>query len=595
MHKAISTARFWRSWVLVGLLALLCAFLAIVQNRWIDQISIAERDRLHATLQTDLRGLSAEFDQQVARSAASLTPSFDAISKLGAEAACSRQYLLWKKTPDPMILRVGLVKFEDDQPAFYQVDPATGEFSKAEWPPEWSAARRRFQSHFGNLPPPDDSSLESQVLEFPLRGSMHGRPPRDRNGYRPPPPREDWLLLELNVDYIRATLLPELLSKYLASSGMPDYDMKLVLGSPATRQRSITADASVGLLDVSRIVRSAAGPGGPGGPGDPGGPHGPGPGPPQPPGATAPRPGRWQLLIYGRGGSLDSIVEAARWRNAALSGGILLMILIMILALLRYSRRSQELAEQQLNFVAGVSHELRTPLTVIRTAAFNLRGKTATRPDQVEKYGHLIQRESEKLSNLVDQVLRQGAIRAGKVIGEKHPVEPWKLIESSLQASLVSAPETDVVLETHVDPKLPLILADELAMRHALQNLLDNAVKYGLEGGKWIGIGAAEVCEGTARWVEIRVSDRGPGIPLAEQPKLFDAFFRGKRAVQDQVHGTGLGLNIVKSIVEAHGGTIRVESEPHKGAAFIVRIPAAPQTLPLEGAELENVCANPAD
>ncbi|HME10067.1 MAG TPA: ATP-binding protein [Bryobacteraceae bacterium] len=555
MHLHTSSTRFWRSWLFVGLLASLCAFLAVVQNRWIDQVSVAERDRLHASLQTDLARLSEEFDRQVARSVAGLTPDFHEVSQLGAETACSRQYLRWKETNDPIIRRVGLVKFEHEEPMFYQVDPATGQFSKADWPVDWSETRQRFESRAGHLPPREVPPAESQVLDFPLYGSMqHGRP---EDGFPPPPPLEDWLIVELDVDYIRSTLLPELSSKYLASSETPAYEMKLVLGAPATRQRSVTPDASVGLLDVGRIGWRR-----PGGPGRPDGPHGPGPPPPRQ--TSVPRQPRWQLLIYGRGGSLDSLIEAARWRNVALSGGILLMILTMILALLRYSRRSQELADLQMNFVAGVSHELRTPLTVIRTAAFNLRGKTATRPDQVEKYGHLIQRESEKLSNLVDQVLRHGAIRAGQVIGERHPAAAWKLIESSIHASLVSAPGTDVTLETHVDSKLPLILADELALRHALQNLLDNAVKYGLEGSNWIGVSATEVCEGAARSVEFRVSDRGPGIPFAEQDRLFDAFFRGKSAVQDQVHGTGLGLSIVKSIIEAHGGTIRVNSEPQK-------------------------------
>jgi signal transduction histidine kinase len=75
--------------------------------------------------------------------------------------------------------------------------------------------------------------------------------------------------------------------------------------------------------------------------------------------------------------------------------------------------------------------------------------------------------------------------------------------------------------------------------------------------------------------VEIRVADHGPGIPEDEQKHIFDPFFRGQRAFEDQVHGTGLGLNLVKKIVEAHGGTIRVKSEPMKGAEFIVRIPEA--------------------
>ena len=76
--------------------------------------------------------------------------------------------------------------------------------------------------------------------------------------------------------------------------------------------------------------------------------------------------------------------------------------------------------------------------------------------------------------------------------------------------------------------------------------------------------------------VEIRVADHGPGIPQDEQKRIFEPFYRGRRAIDGQIHGTGLGLNLVKKIVEAHGGSIRVESEPEHGAAFIVRIPVAP-------------------
>lgn len=115
-----------------------------------------------------------------------------------------------------------------------------------------------------------------------------------------------------------------------------------------------------------------------------------------------------------------------------------------------------------------------------------------------------------------------------------------------------------------------------MALRNVFQNLLSNAAKYGSENGNWIGVKAAAVEVDGAPWVEIRVADRGPGIPKEEQPHIFDAFYRGKQAVQDQIHGTGLGLNLAKSIIEAHKGSISVESEPMRGAEFIVRLPAAP-------------------
>ena len=135
------------------------------------------------------------------------------------------------------------------------------------------------------------------------------------------------------------------------------------------------------------------------------------------------RPPRWRLYVRHRSGSLEAIAARARNRNIMISGGLLLLIVVVIGWLFRLSRQSARLAESHMNFVAGVSHELRTPLTVIRTAAFNLRGRMAARPDQVERYGKLIQEETEKLGALVEQVLQFASGEAGRIIREKEPVE----------------------------------------------------------------------------------------------------------------------------------------------------------------------------
>mgnify|MGYP000182776954 CR=1 FL=1 len=92
----------------------------------------------------------------------------------------------------------------------------------------------------------------------------------------------------------------------------------------------------------------------------------------------------------------------------------------------------------------------------------------------------------------------------------------------------------------------------------------------------WIGLFASTVMDGEDLRIEIRVADRGPGIPPDEQPHIFEPFYRGKRAQQDQVHGTGLGLSLVKGIIEAHGGTVSVRSQPGKGAECVLRLPVAP-------------------
>jgi len=226
-----------------------------------------------------------------------------------------------------------------------------------------------------------------------------------------------------------------------------------------------------------------------------------------------------------------------------------------------------------------VSHELRTPVTVIRTAAFNLQGRMASRPEQVQKYGALIQAESEKLTALVEQVLRFASGMAGHVIRSREPVALDAAILDGLRFIRTDGNGAGLEVHRQTDPDLPLVLADELALRHAVQNLVDNALKYGIEGSNWIGVFASPVEGEDGQLVEIRIADHGPGIPAEEQEHIFDPFFRGRRAVQDQVHGSGLGLYLVKRIVEAHGGTIQVKSGPVTGTEFIVRIPVAPPEM----------------
>ncbi|MCU1260690.1 MAG: sensor histidine kinase [Bryobacterales bacterium] len=575
-------SNLWLSSIFIGLLALLCAVLALVQNRWIYEISLAERDRLHSALQSDLNRLSRDFDRTIATSSSGLVPPFPNVSNLGSQAACSRQYQRWRVTNEPIFRRIGLVQWENGRPEFYLLNMDTAKFARAEWPPEWSGMRKRFEARMNDLPVPALPPPESALLEASLFGSLHGRFPwqgAPRDGFGPPP-KEDWLVVELSLDYLRSSLLPDLFGKYLGGSGTTAYDTKIVVDSQPTIEilastpdhRFDQPDASVGLLNMSNFEA-------------PRGPRGEHAMRREWLSPIASNQPRWRLLVHRRGSSLESTINSARLRNIALSGGILLLILTTVVASLRYSRRSQQFAALQMNFVAGVSHELRTPLTVIRTAAFNLRGRLATRPDQVEKYAKLIQNESEKLTVLVDQVLRYGAASAGHVIGERRPIGVEGLIDSSIKSSSAVYAPAGVVIEKRIDPGLPVIFADELALKHALQNLVDNAVKYGLEGSGWIGISAEAVSDGHGGCVEIRVTDHGPGIPADEQVHVFEAFYRGKRAVADQVHGTGLGLNLVRSIIEAHGGTIRVSNAAPRGAEFIVRIPAAPQGV-------QNVFAN---
>jgi signal transduction histidine kinase len=415
---------------------------------------------------------------------------------------------------------------------------------------------------------PEDRA-ESSVIEIPRFGGE----------------MQEWLLLELNTEYIRANIFPELRRKYLGD----DYDAEVVVNSrPAEviyqsgpNDLASNADASTGLFEM-QPRRSGPARGGP-----PEGPPGRGPGgfaPRQDFGPRRPPPddrnfppqpnfeqSRWRLYARHRAGSLEAMVARVKWRDFSASSALLLLILAAAATLMWVSRQSQRLAELQLNFVAGVSHELRTPLTVIRTAAFNLRGKLGSRPEQVEKYARLIEDESRRLTALVEQVLQFATSEADRLVRDRRTVAIESVVESALESSRPAIDEKNVTVEKHFDAELPPVWVDQSSMQHALQNLIDNAMKYGTELEDWIGISISS--EGG--WIEICVADRGPGIPPDEQEHIFDPFYRGRRPRADQVHGAGLGLSLVKKIVEAHGGTVRVNSGPN-GTEFIVRVPPAP-------------------
>jgi signal transduction histidine kinase len=568
------------SWLFVAALVALCAVLGVLQYRWIGEVALAARERLRLNLQASLDRLSREFNAEITAPCTALVPSGLPLDEEVKEEDYAARYMRWKASArhDQLLRAVAIAVPQEFTLALRSLDLRTGVFGPAEWPPAWSALRDRLGARLvrepwenrappGLPPPPGDQGL---LIELP----RFARPPA---GAPPPWPgrRElEWLIVELNLEYVQGVILPELLHRHLGSAGSLDYDVEVVTKAdrPSLIYRSdggeasrigTAADASVSLFAL-QYDRSMARPG-PGGPRDRGRGRG-----------FRTDEGRWLLSVRHHAGSLDALVSRARWRNLAVTAAVLLLMLLTAAALIRYTRRAQRLAEMQMDFVAGVSHEFRTPLTVICTSAYNLRGRVANNPTQVERYGTLIRREGEKLAALVEQVLRFASARAGQAIREREPLSVEALIEDGVESSRALLEESQCAVETKIEPGLPLILGDAIALKHALQNLVSNAAKYGAETGNWIGIFASRSTDRNEPVVEIRVADRGPGIPPDEQEQIFDPFFRGRRAVQDQIHGTGLGLSLAKGIVEAHGGTIAVHSHPANGTEFVVRIPAAP-------------------
>jgi signal transduction histidine kinase len=573
------------SWLFAVVLVGLCATLGVIQYRWIGEVSRAEHERLKNSLQASLQRISEDFDAEIRSAYSALSTESSSPDEDVRERELAIRYARWRNNSrySGLVRRLAIAVRGEDSVSLQQLDLEKGIFAPAQWPAEWAPLRDRLIARaFGDPSSRMESfhsstSAELSLIELPqfFRRERGFGPGPDFSPNRSPA-EFGWTVIELDLDYLRASLIPELLQRHLGGGEKLDYRAEIVATdypstviydsapnrlSPAT----LHSDASIELFRApfDRMSRFRQ--------------PGPGPAPPGRENAFTPdfARGRWLLSVRHRSGSLEELVQQTRRRNLAVTGCVLLLMLAAAGALLQFSRRAQRLADLQMEFVAGVSHELRTPLSVIRTAAHNLRVRVIGNPNQVQRYGSLIEEQSEKLTDIVDRVLLFSNAKAGRAIRAKEVVDVDFLIGEALSACAKVVNESGCSVETHVEPGVPPVFGDPAALKHALLNLIGNASKYAAEG-RWIGVTAAVSMAQKNLMVEIRVADRGPGIPRAELTHIFDPFYRGKMAVDDQIHGTGLGLSLVERIVKAHGGTVEVSSELGKGTEFVMRIPAAP-------------------
>lgn len=286
--------------------------------------------------------------------------------------------------------------------------------------------------------------------------------------------------------------------------------------------------------------------------------------------------GRWLLLAKHRAGSLEAAVAAVRMKNLLISSSVLLLLTLAVGLIVVSARRAQALARQQIEFVAAVSHELRTPVSVIGAAAGNLADGVVGDPQRVRKYGETIQSEARRLAETVERVLQLAGIAAGRAAAAQAPVNPDVLVQESLSACRTEIDNAGVSVEVAIADQLPNVVGDVTALKSALQNLISNAVKYG-GPAKWIRVSASrEPKAGSREQVLFKVEDHGMGIEADDRKHIFEPFYRGRDAVSQQIQGSGLGLNLVMRIAEAHGGGVSVTSEPGKGSTFTLSLPAAP-------------------
>jgi signal transduction histidine kinase len=570
--------------------------LAVLQYRWVGQVSVAERERMQRNLRNAAIQFRDSFDAEVGRAFGALQVGANT-ARDGFSEQYSDRYEAWVATADfpEIVANVFVVDAPDGLLRARRWDAQRHVFEEGGWPaalaswrPEFERQLADFQtSTFARRPPfpafPDNEAM----LVAPLRN--FGPPPPDERARRPRPVF-GYTIVHLNVPFIVSDVLPQLSRRFFIHSEGDSYrvavveardpDTVIYQSDPEMPVRPELADATetfFGPRGPSFFFGRRGGGGGGGGGGGrlrfEGPPPPPEPrilssGPPGPP----PDGGRWLVAVQHASGSLESAVASVRRRNLGISFGVLLLLSVSVALLAQASRRAHRLARQQMEFVAGVSHELRTPIAVIRSAAENLSHGVVGNIERVKQYGQVMEGEARRLGEMVESVLQYAGVE-GRGLGPLSTLAPADLIEQAIESARVSD-SSEAHVDRFVPPDLPYVMGDEKALTSAVQNLVVNAFKYGGDA-QWVGVRAERVARGRKVEVHITVEDRGPGIPDDELPHIFEPFYRGGHAISQQIHGNGLGLSLVQRIVRAHGGSISVRARDAGGTAFTIILPAA--------------------
>jgi signal transduction histidine kinase len=249
--------------------------------------------------------------------------------------------------------------------------------------------------------------------------------------------------------------------------------------------------------------------------------------------------------------------------------GLALLVLGFAVAL-RATRRELKLVEAKETFVSNVSHELKTPLALIRLFAETLEMGRVKNDEEIRDFGRIINRESNRLTQLINNILDFSRIEAGRRKYQFVETDIAGVIEETLQSYEYQLKIAGFDVTTEIQSKLPPVLVDREAMTQAVLNLLNNAIKYSTD------VKRIEVrVEQRGETLAVEIADRGVGIPRSEHRKIFEKFYRISSGMVHDTKGSGLGLAIVRHIVEAHRGQILVDSAPGKGSLFTMLLPIA--------------------
>jgi len=281
----------------------------------------------------------------------------------------------------------------------------------------------------------------------------------------------------------------------------------------------------------------------------------------------------WRVSVHSGSATYEQLARRSFYTSLILSIVLTVVLIGGVVFALRTAQREMKLSEMKTDFVSNVSHELRTPLASIRVFGELFRMGSVKDEATMREFGGHIEDESRRLTQLINNILDFSRIESGRKTYQIEPTDVLALVGETLRAYEVRLHQLG--FETTFDgpdEPLPRVPLDPDAVAQAVVNLLDNAVKYS-GSGREIDVRVERLDADVA----ISVTDRGIGIPREEQNRIFERFYRVGTGLVHDVKGSGLGLALVHHIVEAHGGTVTVASEPGRGSTFTIRLPLGPE------------------
>lgn len=584
-------------------MGVLLVVLAVLQYRWLGDVSTAERDRMRANLQTRANDFAQAFDSQITRV---FTTFHVDPERLDADPAAtlgeSYGRLPVNLAPPGLVKGIFIVNPADaDNNTVQRFRPEASRIDTVSMPPElrdWIARLRRALPTGSGAASPlliadaVDATLPGFVIAVPhvKRTSTNGQ----LTVLADPASLARAVVVELDPEVLREHVLWPLLRKYF---GDADYLVTVVrrddpsrvifADDPRVTLDDTSADVTAGVFELRMddVTRAVLPP-----------PHGTAADARGKLSVTIVRrangvdgrrlflgttdsQGAWKLYARYRNDSLDALVTRSRRRNVAIVIAVLVLLGGSVALIIASADRQRRLAQQQMEFVAAVSHELRTPLAVICSAGENLADGVVSDRDQVKRYGAVVETEGRRLGDMVERVLLFAGLGSGTRTQAVADVDLSRVIEDAVAGIKADAADRRVTVTVHATAALPTVAGDADALRSALQNVIGNAVKYSANDAA-VDV-TTEVLHGEI--VRIIVADRGLGIDAADLPHIFKPFYRGRRAVDAQVRGSGIGLSVVRHVVRAHGGDVAVESRAGQGTTVTIVLPAKSSADSVDG------------